>query len=129
MPAKKKSGAADKELKATVKKLRSKLAKADARTKRLKKKNNRLEKSLAESTSQVHRREPDRHADGASRGDENALAAAVDAAAVEPATTDEASVTTPDASWTVAQLRAEARSRGLAGMSGKSKAQLLDALT
>ena len=35
----------------------------------------------------------------------------------------------PDETWTVAQLRAEARARGLAGMSNKPKAQLLTALS
>lgn len=37
--------------------------------------------------------------------------------------------TTPNETWTVAQLRAEARNRGLTGMSNKPKAQLLSALT
>lgn len=35
----------------------------------------------------------------------------------------------PDESWTVVQLRAEARARGLSGMSNKPKAELLAALT
>ncbi len=35
----------------------------------------------------------------------------------------------PDDSWTVVQLRAEARARGLTGMSNKTKAQLLSALS
>jgi DNA repair exonuclease SbcCD ATPase subunit len=38
-------------------------------------------------------------------------------------------LTVPDETWTVVQLRAEARARGLVGMSNKSKAQLLDALS
>jgi DNA repair exonuclease SbcCD ATPase subunit len=38
-------------------------------------------------------------------------------------------LTVPDQTWTVVQLRAEARARGLVGMSNKSKAQLLDALS
>ena len=37
-------------------------------------------------------------------------------------------VTVPDSTWTVPQLRAEARARGLTGLSGKPKAQLLAAL-
>jgi hypothetical protein len=36
---------------------------------------------------------------------------------------------TPDASWTVAELRAEARPRGLTGLSRKSKAEIIAALT
>ena len=35
----------------------------------------------------------------------------------------------PDASWTVARLRDEASSRGMTGLSGKNKAQLIAALT
>ena len=38
-------------------------------------------------------------------------------------------VTVPDETWTVVQLRAEARARGLTGMSNKTKAQLLTALS
>jgi chromosome segregation ATPase len=45
----------------------------------------------------------------------------------EPTTAD--GLTVPDETWTVVQLRAEARARGLVGMSNKSKAQLLDALS
>ena len=39
------------------------------------------------------------------------------------------SVTVPDETWSVVQLRAEARARGLTGMSNKTKAQLLNALS
>jgi chromosome segregation ATPase len=45
----------------------------------------------------------------------------------EPTAAD--GLTVPDQTWTVVQLRAEARARGLVGMSGKSKAELLDALS
>ena len=38
-------------------------------------------------------------------------------------------VTVPDETWSVVQLRAEARARGLTGMSNKTKAQLLAALS
>jgi peptidoglycan hydrolase CwlO-like protein len=38
-------------------------------------------------------------------------------------------VTAPDETWSVVQLRAEARTRGLTGMSNKTKAQLLAALS
>jgi len=38
-------------------------------------------------------------------------------------------VTVPDETWSVVQLRAEARARGLTGMSNKPKAQLLAALS
>lgn len=45
----------------------------------------------------------------------------------EPTTAD--GVTVPDETWSVVQLRAEARARGLVGMSNKTKAQLLAALS
>lgn len=45
----------------------------------------------------------------------------------EPTTGDAAAV--PDETWTVAELRAEARARGLSGMSNKPKAQLIAALS
>jgi hypothetical protein len=45
----------------------------------------------------------------------------------EPTTVDGAAV--PDETWSVVRLRAEARTRGLTGMSNKSKAQLLAALS
>jgi peptidoglycan hydrolase CwlO-like protein len=45
----------------------------------------------------------------------------------EPTTVD--GVTAPDETWSVVQLRAEARARGLTGMSNKTKAQLLTALS
>jgi hypothetical protein len=44
------------------------------------------------------------------------------------AASDTPASATPDASWTVVQLRNEARSRGLTGLSNKSKAELLTAL-
>ena len=45
----------------------------------------------------------------------------------EPTAAD--GLTVPDQTWTVVQLRAEARARGLVGMSDKSNAELLDALS
>ena len=45
----------------------------------------------------------------------------------EPTTVD--GVAVPDETWSVVQLRAEARDRGLTGMSSKTKAQLLAALS
>lgn len=54
-------------------------------------------------------------------------AAASGRPAAEPTTAD--GVTVPDETWSVVQLRAEARARGLVGMSNKTKAQLLAALS
>jgi peptidoglycan hydrolase CwlO-like protein len=48
-------------------------------------------------------------------------------AVAEPTNVD--GVTVPDETWSVVQLRAEARARGLTGMSNKTKAQLLAALS
>lgn len=56
-----------------------------------------------------------------------AKAAATNRPAAERTTPD--GVTVPDSTWTVAQLRAEARARGVTGLSGKPKAQILAALT
>lgn len=42
--------------------------------------------------------------------------------------TGDRAAATPDATWTVARLRGEARDRGLTGMSNKPKAELLAAL-
>ena len=54
-------------------------------------------------------------------------AAASGRRAAEPTAAD--GLTNPDETWTVVQLRAEARARGLAGMSNKPKTKLLAALT
>lgn len=54
-------------------------------------------------------------------------AAAADRPAAEPTTAD--GLTVPDETWSVVQLRAEARARGLVGMSNKPKAELLAALS
>ena len=49
--------------------------------------------------------------------------------APETAVADDQHTSTPDASRTVFRLREEARARGLTGMSGKPKAEVLAALT
>lgn len=54
-------------------------------------------------------------------------AATSDRPAAEATTAD--GLTAPDRSWTVVQLRAEARARGLTGMSNMPKAKLLAALS
>lgn len=51
------------------------------------------------------------------------------AVAGRPAVEPGDGLTIPDQTWTVVQLRAEARARGLAGLSNKPKKQLLAALT
>ena len=55
------------------------------------------------------------------------VAAGTGRSVTEPTTAD--GLTVPDKTWTVIQLQAEARARGLTGTSNKSKSQLLAALT
>ena len=160
MAAKKRSTTADKDLKKTVKKLRSQRDRADAKAEKWKKKARKLEKSAAQSDAQV--KKLTKRLDKATRtskdstvGDtSSSTVAPIPAVAAEPADVPEAvdmdgidteatqgegidteapdaseAAVGPDESWTVVQLRAEARSRGLTGLSGKSKAQLLEALS
>ena len=61
------------------------------------------------------------------RGSGPNQAGAVGSSVTEPTGSD--GLTVPDKTWTVVQLRAEARARGLTGTSKKSKRQLLAALT
>ena len=70
--------------------------------------------------------------DGASATPEPVQAAAADLVGSSrpgtvPPSVDEVAV--PDETWTVIQLRAEARARGLTGLSNTTKAQLLAALS
>ena len=135
--SKKRSAPADKELRATVEKLRSKLERAEAKVERWKSEAGKLEKSSAELESKLKKAQK--------RAKRLESAAAQPASSVEPGANDEAAESvgttgpaapgsdssvsgTPDSTWTVVQLRAEARSRGLSGLSNKSKADLLDAL-
>jgi hypothetical protein len=133
--AKKKSAPADKDLQRTVKKLRSQLDRADARADKWKKRAAQLEKSVALSEARAKKLSKK-----LAKASSSPTAAPIPALAEADGPTDVADSPTtdssevadaaaPDAGWTVVQLRAEARSRGLTGLSGKSKAQLLEALT
>lgn len=142
MASKKRSDSAEKQLKATVKKLRSKLDRADAREERLRSKAARLEETATELEAQVKKlKKRNKRLEKTARPAERQKSAVTKEPSIVPeaatpplATVDPSLADTsqpaagPDASWTVVQLRAEARSRGLTGLSGKSKAQLLDAL-
>lgn len=125
MAAKKKQSA-EKELKATVKKLRSRLERAEARAERWKKKAGQHAKSADAAQAQVkklakrNKRLEEQSARGAADEVHTSSPVSVDTAA--------RSNGVPDDTWTVVQLRTEARDRGLTGLSGKSKAQLLEAL-
>ncbi len=99
-----------KTLEAKVKRLRKRLARQEAETERWR------------DRARKHKRaaEKARAARPASPPDLAAVAAT--------ATPQESATVAPDEGWTVVQLRAEARARGLTGLSGKTKAELLDAL-
>ena len=118
MTADKQRKSEEKNLKATVKKLRSRLEKADADAKQWKKEAARQKEAATESERQVKKLSK-RLKKASAKGEPNRSA---------PVQVPQSNPPRPDASWTVLQLRAEARSRGLTGLSGKSKAELLDAL-
>jgi hypothetical protein len=107
------------------------LTKAKNRADRWRKEAKAQKRSASRARARVEKLH--RKLDGASAAPEPAQAAtAMDVIApgrslAEPTTVD--SVTVPDATWSVVQLRAEARARGLTGMSNKTKAQLLNALS
>jgi exonuclease VII large subunit len=121
MAAKKRSSS-EKELEKTVRKLRTKLERSDTKVKQWKKRAVQSDKALA--TSQARVKKLERRLDKAAVPATPEAVEAVEA--VEPQ--HPAAAEGPDPSWTVVQLRAEARSRGITGLSNKSKAQLLDAL-
>ena len=114
-PAKKRSSANDKRLKAEVKKLRAQLAKTEAKLDRWKSKSQGLEQAAA--TARAEGKKLAKRLDKATRK----AIAKTPAARVLPAAA-------PDQSWTVAQLRSEARTRDITGFSRMTKAELLRAL-
>lgn len=135
MVSKKRAALHEAELKATVKKLSSKLERAEAKAERWKKTADRHKSAAAQSEAQTKKlRKRLAKAIASSRP----ATAALEVVPVEVQTPVEVETpvvvateapATPDASWTVAQLRDEARARGLTGLSGKPKAELLAALS
>ena len=125
MSAKKRSSA-EKDLEKTVRKLRAQLERSDAKAKHWKKKAGQADKAVASSQARVKKleRRLDKAAAPTTRPVEEPAVPEGTAVPEEPSAT----AAGPDSSWTVVQLRAEARSRGLTGLSNKPKAQLLDAL-
>lgn len=133
MATKKKSSSSEKQLKATIKNLKATLKRSDAKAARWRKKAKRhqaaavsaqarvtkLEKKLAEAKRAASPPSPAR--DG--------LPSPAEVRAPETAHASGQPTSTPDASWTVARLREEARARGLTGVSRKPKAEVLAALT
>ena len=91
------------------------------RVEKLTARNAQLEKSLSVLRSQLTKSE------NKLRKTEERMKRWKDEATAERTAAD--GLTAPDQTWTVAQLRAEARARGLAGFSNKPKAQLITALT
>jgi septal ring factor EnvC (AmiA/AmiB activator) len=144
--AKKKSasGAAEKQLKAAVKKLQSQLAAAEksaekwkARAQDRKAVASGIKAELAAVRRRLEKAEASvlKWKDRASRPvarthltavpDPAPTAAVADAGSVSGAGSVPSSSTVPDDSWTVTALRAEARRRGISNYSRKTKAQLL----
>ncbi|GAA4348043.1 hypothetical protein [Angustibacter luteus] len=112
MAKKKPKSAADKQHEATIKQLRTDLKSAEAKRDSWKQRATKAEASAAELRSQL---KVTKKSLKKSRKPSAAEVPAVAAAG-------------PDAEWTVVQLRAEARRRGLTGLSNKPKAELLAAL-
>ena len=158
MAAKRKSSSSERQLKATVKSLTAKLERSDAKAARWKKEAERHKAAAIASQARVAkldkkltsaRRKASQatQLSGVELAPTDSVGAKEAASTGEPTATDEVelaptaeasahkeAVSTiepplPDASWTVARLREEASSRGLTGLSGKSKAQLIAALT
>ena len=146
MTAKKKLRAKVKKLKSKVKKLKRKVARADGNTARWEQKatqNNatiaslqervaKRDKQLSKAKRTARHLEPLREDAGLSGEDVPELAEVAPPTKAEDArivvVTGEPAHE-PDETWTVVRLRAEARSRGITGLSGKTKAELLAALT
>jgi chromosome segregation ATPase len=134
----KKLSATNKELSKEVTVLRSKLtrteamlARTDERAKRWKTETAAARTAAARSDTRAEKLQRKLDRAGAALEPVKASAPAESAATGRPAAEPTAAdgVTVPDPTWTVAQLRAEARARGVTGLSGKPKAQILAALT
>jgi peptidoglycan hydrolase CwlO-like protein len=123
------------DLRAVVKKLRSQLAKAEKSAEKWKSRAKAHQSDAAGLKAEltVVRRRLDKATASATKWKGRARSAApasTSAAAAEPASTTApergaVSGAAPDDSWTVTRLRAEARARGVAGYSRKTKEQLL----
>lgn len=123
MNKKKALKASQKKLKQTVKELKSDLDIARAKAVRWKKQAKRSESTRAASQARMGELET-----RLAKSQRSALSAADPSPEVTPLHQVSTSPT-PDDTWTVAALRAEARSRGLAGYSRRSKSDLIAALT
>ena len=117
---------AEKQLKATVKKLKSQLAGAEKSAEKWKARAKEQESKAAGTRSELTaaRRRLTKAEARAAKWKDRARAAPVVVAPVPPPAAAGRSAT-PDDTWTVTALRAEARTRGLPGYSRKTKVQLL----
>jgi chromosome segregation ATPase len=131
-----KAVSAEKELKGEVKKLRGQLAAAEKSAEKWKSraKSHQSDAKGTKAELTAVRRRLDKASASAAKWKSRATSAQLPdattetapAPAVEPASESAATTpTAPDESWTVTRLRAEARTRGVAGYSRKTKAQLL----
>jgi len=134
-----KSNAKQKELEKTISTLRGqltrtqkKLAKASERAERWKAEARAHEKSASRANARAEKlhQKLDKASVASKPGQDTAApakATAPNRPVTEPTNAD--GVTVPDETWSVVQLKAEARARGLVGMSNKPKAHLLAALS
>ena len=131
MSTKKRSS--EKQLKSKIKKLKARLKRSDAKAARWKKKAKRRRATAASSQARIARLEKKlaeaRRTASPTSGTRDELPSPTEVVAPETPDSADQLTPTPDASWTVVRLRAEARARGMSGMSGKPKAELLAALT
>jgi hypothetical protein len=125
---KKSSSSTDEQRKAEVKKLRAQLAAAEKSAGKWKtraKKHKSDAAGLKVELTAVRRRAAKAEASAAKWKDRATSTPSAPAAPEPAAPASPARVAGPDESWTVTRLRTEARSRGVAGYSRKTKAQLL----
>lgn len=112
-------------------KTEAKLAKARDKTERWKKEATAQRKAAARAGARVEKLQQklDRAADTVAPTQSSEPVEAVAAGRPVTQSTAPDGVIVPDESWTVVQLRAEARARGLVGVSNTPKARLLAALS
>ena len=108
---------------------KTRLTKANAKAERWKKAASEQRRAASRSNAEVGklRRKLDRAAAAAQPG--QASEPAKTTASAGAGDTADHGFTVPDQTWTVAQLRNEARARGLVGMSNQPKAKLIAALS
>jgi lysophospholipase len=127
---KKTGGAAKRELKAENKRLEAELAAAEKAAEKWKARAKDQKSSAAASGSELGelRRRLQKAEASATKWKDRAKAGVPSASAPQAETMAPAAGSTPDDSWTLTALRAEARARGMTGYSRTPKADLLAAL-